>query len=73
MNNHIVEDVNAVAAMAYKLLSYGVSVFKAKLIRKTGQYLVSWELEDEGLYNLEGNKQPDGRDNSDRTAGDHTA
>ena len=58
-------DIHAVAAMADNLLSHGVAVFKAKLIRETGQYLVSWELDDEGLHNLERDKQPDDRDNGD--------
>ena len=61
----IVSDIHAVAAMADNLLSHGVDVFRAKLIRETGQYLVSWELDDEGLYDLEGYKQPDYRDNRD--------
>ena len=63
MRTTIVEDIHAVAVMADNLLGNGVSVFKAVLIRETGQYRVSWETENEGLYNLEGDKQPDGWDN----------
>ncbi len=65
MHTSIVSDIHAVAAMADNLLSHGVAVFRAKLIRETGQYLVSWELDDEGLHNLERDKQPDDRDNGD--------
>ena len=65
MRTSIVSDIHAVAAMADNLLSHGVEVFRAKLIRETGQYLVSWELDDEGLHNLERDKQPDYRDNGD--------
>ena len=73
MHTLIVSDIHAVAAMADNLLSHGVAVFRAKLIRETGEYLVSWELDDEGLHNMERDKQPDGRDNGDRAAGDRTA
>ena len=65
MHTSIVSDIHAVAAMANNLLSHGVAVFRAKLIRETGQYLVSWELDDEGLHDLEGDKQPDCWDNGD--------
>ena len=65
MHTSIVSDIHAVAAMADNLLSHGVAVFRAKLIRETGEYLVSWELDDEGLHNLERDKQPDNRDNCD--------
>ncbi len=65
MRTTIVDDIHAAAAMADNLLGHGVSVFKAVLIRETGQYRVSWEISDEGLYHLERNKQPDGRDNGD--------
>ena len=65
MHTSIVSDIHAVAAMADNLLSHGVTVFRAKLIRETGQYLVSWELDDEGLHNVERDKQPDDRDNGD--------
>ncbi len=73
MHYTVVDDIHDVAAMADNLLSHGVAVFRAKLIRETGEYLVSWELNDEGLHNLERGKQPNGRDNGDRTAGDRTA
>ena len=73
MQYYIVDDVRAVAAMADNLLSHGVTVFRAVLDRMTGRYLVSWEIDNEGLYNLERDKQPDGRDNGDRAAGDRTA
>ena len=73
MQYYIVDDVRAVAAMADNLLSHGVTVFRAVLDRMTGRYLVSWEIDNEGLYNLERDKQPYGRDNGNRTAGDHTA
>ena len=73
MQYYIVDDVRAVAAMADNLLSHGVISFRAVLDRMTGRYLVSWEIDNEGLHNLEGNKQQDSRDNCDRTAGDHTA
>ena len=53
MRTTIVDDIHAVAVMADNLLSNGVSIFRAKLIRETGQYLVSWVMDDEGLYNLE--------------------
>ena len=56
MHTLIVSDIHAVAAMADNLLSHGVAIFRAKLIKETGEYLVSWELDDEGLHNLEGNK-----------------
>ena len=69
----LVDDIHAVAVMADNLLGNGVSIFRAKLIRETGQYLVSWVMDDEGLHDLERDKQSDGRDNSDRAAGDHTA
>ena len=65
MRTSTASDIHAVAAMADNLLSHGVAVFRAKLIRETGQYLVSWELDDEGLHNLERDKQPDDRDNGD--------
>ena len=68
-----VDDVHAVAVMADNLLSHGVGSFRAILDRMTGRYLVSWEIDDEELYNLERDKQPDGRDNHYRAAGDHTA
>ena len=73
MRTTTVNDIHAVAAMADNLLSHGVAVFRAKLIRETGQYLVSWELDDEGLHNLERDKQPDDRDNGDRASGDNPA
>lgn len=73
MRTTIVDDIHAVAVMADNLLGHGVSVFRAKLIRETGQYLVSWVMDDEGLHNLEKDKQPDSRDNGDGTTGDHTA
>ena len=73
MQYYIVDDVRAVAAMADNLLSHGVISFRAVLDRMTGRYLVSWELDDEGLHNLERDKQSDDRDYSDRAAGDHTA
>ena len=73
MRKTIVDDIHAVAAMADNLLGNGVDVFRAKLIKETGQYLVSWEMADEGLHNLEGDQQPDDRDNGDRAAGNHTA
>ena len=73
MRMTIVDDIHAAAAMADNLLGHGVSVFKAVLIRETGQYRVSWEINDEGLHHLEKDKQPNGRDNGDRPAGDHTA
>ena len=73
MRKTIVDDIHAVVVMADNLLSNGVSIFRAKLIRETEQYLVSWVIDDEGLHNLERDKQPDGRDNSERAAGDHTA
>ena len=65
MRTTIVDDTRAVAAMADNLLSHGVSSFRAVLDRMTGRYLVSWEIDNEGLHNLEGNKQPYGRDNGD--------
>ena len=73
MRSAVVDDIHAVAVMADNLLGSGVSVFRAKLIRETGQYIVSWVMDDEGLHNLERNKQPDGRDNGDRATGDYTA
>ena len=73
MRKTIVDDIHAVAVMADNLLGSGVSIFRAKLIRGTGEYLVSWVMDDEGLHDLERDKQPDGRDNGDRAAGDHTA
>ncbi len=73
MQTTIVDNIHAVAAMADSLLGHGVSVFKAVLIRETGQYRVSWETDNEGLHNLERDKQPDSRDNGDRSAGDHPA
>ena len=73
MRTTIVDDIHAAAAMADNLLGNGVSVFKAVLIRETGQYRVSWETENEGLYILERDEQPDSRNNGDRPAGDHTA
>ena len=73
MRSAVVDDIHAVAVMADNLLGHGVSVFKAVLIRETGQYRVSWVMDDEGLHNLERNKQQDSRDKSDRAAGDHTA
>ena len=65
MRTTIVSDIHAVAAMADNLLCHGVALFKSNLIREIGQYLVSWELDDEGLHDLEGYKQPDYRDNRD--------
>ncbi len=47
MRTAIVDDIHAAAAMADNLLAGGVSVFKAVLIRETGQYAVSWEMEDD--------------------------
>ena len=41
MHTSIVSDIHAVAAMADNLLSHGVAVLRAKLIRETGGYLVS--------------------------------
>ena len=41
MRMTIVDDIHAAAAMADNLLANGVSVFKAMLIRETGQYRVS--------------------------------
>ena len=74
MRMTIVDDIHAVAVMADNLLGNGVSIFKAVLNRETGKYTVSWEMGDgERLHNLEGDKQPDDRDNGDRAAGDHTA
>ncbi len=73
MHYTVVDDIHAVAAMADNLLSHGVAIFRAKLIKETGEYLVSWELDDERLHNLERDKQPYDRDNGDRTAGDRTA
>ena len=69
----IVDDIHAAAAMADNLLGHGVSVFKAVLIKETGQYRVSWEINDEELHHLERDKQQNNRNNSDRTAGDHPA
>ena len=65
MRTTIVDDIHAAAAMADNLLDHGVSVFKAVLIRETGQYRVSWETDNEGLHNLERDKQQNSRDNSD--------
>ncbi len=65
MRYTVVDDIHAVAAMADNLLSHGVAVFRAKLIKETGQYMVSWELDDEGLHNLERGKQPDDWDSGD--------
>ena len=59
MRTTIVDDIHAAAAMADNLLVNGVSVFKAVLIRETGQYRVSWECDNEGLHHLERDKQPD--------------
>ena len=73
MRTTIVDDIHAAAAMADNLLGNGVSVFKAVLIRETGQYRVSWETEDEGLHHLERDKQPDCGHYGDRPSGDHTA
>ena len=73
MRTTIVDDIHAAAAMADNLLGHGVSVFKAVLIRETGQYRVSWETDNEGLHNLERNQQQNGRDNGDGPAGDHPA
>ena len=73
MRTTIVDDIHAAAAMADNLLSYGVSVFKAVLIRETGQYRVSWEINDEGLHHLERDQQQDDWNNGDRAAGDHSA
>lgn len=73
MRTMIVDDIHAAAAMADNLLGHGVSVFKAILIRETGQYRVSWETENEGLHHLERGQQPDGRYNGDGPAGDHPA
>ncbi len=69
----IVDDIHAAAAMADNLLGHGVSVFKAVLIKETGQYRVSWEINDEELHHLERDKQQNNRNNSDRAAGDHPA
>ena len=71
MRTTIVDDIHAAATMADNLLGNGVSVFKAVLIRETGQYRVSWGTENEGLHNLEGDKQPDDWDNGDRSSRDH--
>ncbi len=73
MRTTIVDDIHAAATMADNLLGNGVSVFEAVLIRETGQYRVSWGTDNEGLHNLEGDKQPDSRDNGDGSAGDHPA
>ena len=73
MRTTIVDDIRAAAARADNLLGHGVSVFKAVLIRETGQYRVSWEIIDEGLYHLERDKQPDCGHYGDRPAGDHPA
>ena len=73
MRTTIASDIHAAAAMADNLLGHGVSVFKAVLIRETGQYRVSWETNDEGLYNLERDQQPNDRNNGNRPAGDHPA
>ena len=69
----IVDDIHAAAVMADNLLGHGVSVFKAVLIKETGQYRVSWEINDEELHHLERDKQQNNRNNSDRAAGDHPA
>ena len=73
MRTTIVEDIHAAAAMADNLLGHSVSVFKAVLIRETGQYRVSWECENEGLHHLERDKQQNGRNHCDGPAGDHPA
>ena len=51
--------------MADNLLASGALLFEAVLDKDTGKYRVSWEIEDEGLYNLERDKQPDCRHNGD--------
>ena len=65
MNTAIVDDIHSAAVMADNLLSNGAVVFKAELDGSTGKYIVSWECENEGLYHLERDKQPDSRDNGD--------
>ena len=65
MRTMIVDDIHTAAAMADSLLGNGVSVFKAVLIRETGQYRVSWECENEGLHNMERNQQQDDWNNGD--------
>ena len=65
MRTTIVDDMHSAAVMADNLLASGALLFKAVLDKDTGKYHVSWEIEDEGLYNLERDKQPDCRHNGD--------
>ena len=65
MRTTIVDDMHSAALMADNLFANGATLFRAELDRATGKYKVSWEIEDEGLYNLERDKQQDCRYNGD--------